>query len=218
MNIQFRAMVREPQWREVGRNCNVRASYSRAMRALEDELRRINATDAVIEAGFDPCDIRQDGMPRASARPKCATVRITFTKGKLPLSFVCGGHADWVQNVYLIAKTLECLRAVDRYGCNQAAEQYTGWAALPAGRGAIEAGEWASRFEAARFIVEVAKEGRMDPKRDQVSVTACMNSEASLRDWYRLAAGVAHPDQGGNTDLMAKVNRAREFLERGVKP
>jgi hypothetical protein len=28
--------------------------------------------------------------------------------------------------------------------------------------------------------------------------------------------GKAHPDAGGSNELMSKVNRARDFIERGV--
>ena len=53
------------------------------------------------------------------------------TKGG-PLLFVCGRFTTWQDNLRAIAKTMEALRAVKRWGATQSDEQYTGFRALPA--------------------------------------------------------------------------------------
>lgn len=203
MDIMFRPMPEEPEWRALPKGCKPRASYNRAFGLLRQELRAVEATDIIIEAGFNTNNIRNDGWPYSSAKPSHSTVRLGFKKkGKTPLSFTSGGHGDWVQNVYLIAMTLERLRAIERYGCVQGDEQYRGFSALPPGGSAIAAAEWASPMHASIWLGEVAK---MEPSRD-------------LKLLYRAAAMAAHPDTGGSPELMSKVNRARDFIQQAGTP
>ena len=201
--MMFRAMPVEPPWKPLGKGCIKDATHTRAFSLLRYELGRIGATDVVIEAGFRPDQIRNDGLPYSSAKPIHSTVRITFRKsGVLPLSFTAGGHADWFVNLYLIAMTLERLRAIDRYACTQGDEQYRGFSSRPPGGGSA-ASEWSSIEDAMRYLCRVGSP-------DVLSVLP-----ADLPHVYHAAAKKAHPDAGGNTELMSKVNRARDFVEHG---
>lgn len=215
-DITFRPMPDEPPYQALGKDCRPDASHARMMKLLRYELTKIGATDVIIEAGFTADNIRQDGMPYSGARPSHSTVRLTFRKGgKTPMSFTCGGHDDWVQNLYLIAMTLERLRAVARYGCVQADQQYRGWAQLPPG-GGIAAGEWLTLDAAARFLWIAA--GWPENDLEKAQFRRVITDPEVLRRVYQDAAKVSHPDAGGTVAQMSKVNRARDFIESGGKP
>jgi len=186
-------------------------NWSKAFEKLRYELSRIDAKDVVIEAGYKPHQVRADGWPYSNASPEHHQVRVSFRKGTLPMSFfqgAFGGSNDCVPyNVWLIASTLTALRAVERYGCAQGGEQYRGWAQLPPGSGSapIAAAEWPSVEAAMRFLSGVG-DGQV------VSVLP-----ADVDIVYRAAARKAHPDKGGSAELMAKVNRARDYISGGMK-
>lgn len=184
---------------------NADAGWSKAFELLRYELAKIKATDVVVEAGYKPDQVRADGWPYSAARPEHHQVRISFKRGEIAMSFSQGGFSAIEYNVWLIARTLSSLRAVDRYGCTQGGEQYRGWAQLPAGN-AIQVGEFASIEDAAGYIRRVA-DGRWRGTTDR-------NILDNLREAYRDAARSAHPDGGGNAETMGKVNRAKDFIEK----
>ena len=175
--------------------------WSKAFEKLRYELARITAADVVIEAGYKPHQVRADGWPYSNAVPEHHQIRVSFKTGKVSMSFfqgLFGGSISCVPyNVWLIAMTLEALRAVDRYGCTQGGEQYRGWAQLPGGSAPIAAAEWANVEGARAFL------GQM----------CVLPSGTELSKLWREAAKVAHPDAGGSNELMAKVNRARDYIE-----
>lgn len=197
--MQYRYMP-EIKWKSATKGLKTPgASYNRAFSLLRYELARIKATDVILEAGFRTEQLRQDGQPYSSAKPDHSSCRLSFKKGgKTPLSFECGSFAEFHVNVYLIAMTLERLRAVERYGCVQGDQQYQGWSQLPPS-GGIQTAEWATAREAWLFLANMAG------ARNGVI-------PADLATMYREAARKAHPDAGGTNDLMAKVNRARDFI------
>lgn len=189
----------------VGSVRSSRPGWSKAFALLRFELAKIGATEVVIEAGYQNHQIRNDGYPLSSARPEHGQVRISFRKGNVPISFIQTGMAEVESNVWLIARTLNALRAVDRYGCTQGGEQYKGWAQLPPGTGSngtIHAAEWPSVEAAMRYLCSVGNG-------DVLSVLP-----KDLDVVYRAAARKAHPDAGGSTATMAKVNRAKDFIEQ----
>ena len=184
-------------------------SWSKAFELLRYELHRINAKDVVIEAGYKPHQVRSDGWPYSSAAPEHQQVRVSFSTNGVPVSFFQGhfaGSIDCVPyNVWLIAMTLQALRAVNRYGCSRAGEQYRGWSQLPPG--GIPTQEWASLEEAARWLL-AQTEINMSPAN-------LLGNPKNLRLVYRQVASEAHPDAGGRVEVMAKVNRCKDFIEKG---
>jgi len=209
-DVQFRYMPKQAKWRPVHKDSKgIKATWSRAFAALKYELGRIDAKSVIVEAGYPENRLRNDGWPIANATREHGHVRISFTKNGVPMSFFFGGWVETEQNVYMIALTLKALRAVERYGCAQAGEQYRGWSALPPG-GGIAAAEWSSVEEAAKFLCTVA----WGPHADTRNVVPGVASGPMLDEVYRRAAKKAHPDVGGSNDLMSKVNRAKDFIEQ----
>lgn len=204
IEVAFKYMAHQP-WKPVHKDSKgLRATWSKAFEKLRYELNRISAKDVVVEAGYKPSQVRADGWPYSNAKPDHGQIRVNYTRDGIPFSFFFGGWKEPEMNAYMIALTLERLRAVERYGCAQGGEQYSGWAKLPPG-GGIQTAEWASIEDAMRFLSKTA-DG------DVVSVLA-----KDLDMIYRQAARKAHPDAGGSNELMAKVNRARDFVERGSR-
>lgn len=208
-DFQFRYMAKQtierlnPAGVQSARRSN--PNWSKAFNLLRYELRRIDARDVVIEAGYAPTQIRNDGIPYSNAKPEHHQVRISFTRNDVAMSFFQGGFNALEYNVWLIAMTLESLRAVARYGCTQSDQQYAGWAQLPPGSTPIAGGEFANVEDAMRFLSGVG---------DGV-VLSVMPRDLDVV--YRAAARRAHPDKGGSDELMAKVNRAKDFVERSAR-
>jgi hypothetical protein len=183
-----------------------KASWTDTVEQLERELDHLRATDVVMEIAVSARDIRKDGMLRADARPSHPGVRISFQSASGSLSFTCDtyeqtyawvGLPSWQANARAIVKTLEALRAVDRYGATKG-EQYAGFKALGAGTGGIALGGM-TRDEAIYLLDEYAD-----------------------RDWalaqdgprvYRLARAGAHPDRnGGDRSAWDRVEQAAKVL------
>ena len=188
------------------------ATWSKAFEKLRYELKRINATDVIVEAGYQPSQVRADGWPYSSAKPEHHCVRVSFkAQGKTALSFAYNGWRDVELNVYMIALTLERLRAVERYGCTQANQQYAGWAQLPPAASERVA-DWPNVEAAAAFLW--CTTGTHAEDLEKVKYLRVLADREVLQRVYRDAAKRAHPDQGGTPELMATVNSCREVLER----
>ncbi len=186
-----------------------RTDWRTTLAELGYELERLGATAFVLQLDVSEWDLRKDGGIRANARPASSeAIRINFTAAKKgPLTFACDRYDDWHDNVRAVAKTLEALRAVDRYGVTATGEQYRGWTAIT---------KWPAemtREQAAEFIAHWATHGTpFEP--DPAGVLA--NPEVLKETYYRAAKRV-HPDvTGDDGDTMARLNAARDLLAKGA--
>lgn len=119
--------------------------WSQVLDLLEREVGMLRGRHLVIEVDVPEKGIRNDGMLRADAKAASPAVRIAFESKHGPITmatdrFVRPGWRgpsmeSWQHNVYAVAKALEALRLVDRYGVTRHGEQYTGWKALPSRNG-----------------------------------------------------------------------------------
>lgn len=176
--------------------------YQTRLNLLDVELSKLGARNIVIQAEFEAREIRNDGWPRSTARPKGPAVIVSFDSDKGPLSFPCDTFQRWEDNLYAIARSLEALRAVDRYGVTRRAEQYRGWAQLPA---AAPDRAFGSKLEASRWLAEIA--GVVDGR---------PLSGDHLETTYRIAARRLHPDAGGSTEAFQRLQDAMRLL-RGTR-
>jgi len=105
------------------RASNFRAGYSETLKALDHELTKVFAKTIVIQAFFRADQLRGDGWPYANARPSRSGVILSFSTAKGAFSFPCDKYSSFDDNLRAIALSLQALRAVDRYGVTQRAEQ-----------------------------------------------------------------------------------------------
>lgn len=173
--------------------------WSRLLDELEIELDALKAENIVVEGGFSRHQIRNDGWPAGGASPTTPGIRLSFYSRLVgaPLAYECARFAEWQANLRAIGLTLQRLRLIDVLGTSPRGEQYRGWAALPPGGLAMS--EWANVSEARTFLASVGK---------------CA-AGMQIDSLYRCAAKYAHPDAGGSDDLMAKVTRAKAYVQAG---
>lgn len=131
------------------KNAQFRAKYLQTLDLLEAELAKLGAKMVTIQAGYKREDIRNDGWPRASAKPEHPACVLQFKDRKgQQLAFRALKYTTFEDNLRAIAMTLEALRAVDRYGVVEG-EQYAGFKQLPA---AAETSSSMNRQDAAAWV------------------------------------------------------------------
>jgi hypothetical protein len=173
------------------KSATFRATYVQTLDLLETELNHLRAKDILIQAYLKREDIRNDGWPRAGARPTSPGVIVTFevkTSGRqFTMSFPCDRFDRWEDNLRAVAKSLEALRMVDRYGVTRNNEQYTGFAALP------PADPSTAKNAAIEFLARMSGWPIDRARSDQSGA-------------YRAAAAILHPDhEGGSHDRFVEL-------------
>lgn len=199
--LSDRAWLRAPALR---RRSQFSAPWGATLDLLGAELRHLRADHVVIGMDISESEIRNDGLPRASAAPRTPAVEVAFDSKYGPLIYRCDAftagvrdRADsWQHNVRSIALTLQSLRAVDRYQASARGEQYTGYRALPS------AGNGVSRMDretAYAVIEELSGMDRSDP-----------DFQSTAR---RRAKAAAHPDRcGGDRTAWDRLEAAMDVL------
>ena len=101
-----------------------------AINELQDEVQRLGGRDLVISSNLP---LRRDGLPMASrSAPKDRGVAVYFTYKRKPMCFACDQWATVEENMRAIAKTIDTLRGIERWGSGQMVEQaFTGFLASP---------------------------------------------------------------------------------------
>lgn len=157
--------------------------FGRVRDLLFSEIRRMGGTSVVLSSNIA---LRRDGLPYANTRePDDPGVAVYFTHKKRQMCFACDQWKTVRENAYAIAKTIEALRGIERWGASDMMERaFTGFAALPE-----EASQpW-------RVVLNL-ENGAVT--RDDV--------EAS----FRHLAKKFHPDMGGDRSEFEAIVRARD--------
>lgn len=130
--------------------------------------------------------LRRDGLPLASQRqPEDPGVAIYFTYKKRAMCFACDRWIKVEDNMQAIAKTIDALRGVARWGTGDMMEAaFTGFAALPS---SVSVKGW-------REIFGYRPDAR--PSSDELTAT------------YRNVRSQYHPDKGGDASKFHAVQTA----------
>lgn len=179
---------------------------------LRGELAAIGVRSAVIQADVFEDDLRRDGMFRANAKFGSSRVIVAFEHpDQGSVSFPCWTYRSFWANLRAVVKTLEALRAIDRHGASRNAQQYTGWKQLPASATASDA--FVTVEDAVRYLAKVQNpDSTMDPRVVELAI-----EDAEIRKGlYRAACRHAHPDAGGSDAMMARVNAAKDMIDRAA--
>jgi hypothetical protein len=185
------------------------ATYSNTLILLEYEIAKLGGSNVIIGAGFEERDIRNDGMPRADARPpRHPGIELSFDSKHGRLVYATDAfegyyyrQPGWQANLRAIALGLQDLRRLDRYGIAKRGEQYAGWKALSSG-----SGDPTTETEAWDILYRAAGTGDVPGPRQAY--------DGDFQALYRLAVKRVHPDVGGNGEAFKRVEAAKRFLER----
>lgn len=164
-------------------------TISEATARVLAELQRmgLGREDVVISTNLI---LRLDGLPRSDQKaPADSGVAVYWQTRK-------GGHKVMAidryfkvsDNLAALAATLDAMRAIERHGGAAILDRaFSGFTALPA-PDVSTSRHW----------------------RDVLGVPSTVQTEQTLKDAYRRAASIAHPDKGGSNTAMTAVNAAYE--------
>jgi hypothetical protein len=167
-------------------------SFARARDNIINEVRLL----AGGRWGPDPMTVissnvalRRDGLPLANQRqPDDCGVAVYFLYKKRQMSFACDRWKKVEHNMQAIAKTIEALRGVARWGTGDMLEAaFTGFTALPPPSATPAQQTWWQ-------VLGVPNSATRD----------------DVRAAYRRLASIHHPDRGGSAATMAAINAAHD--------
>lgn len=164
-------------------------SLAVAVREVTGEMDRLRASHAVISTNLR---LRRDGLPYSDQRkPDDPGVAVYFLKGGQQLCFACDRWDRVEDNLVAVAKTIEALRGVDRWGTGDMVQAaFTGFQAITA----------APARRAWWVVLGVEQDA----------------TPAAVEARYRELSLEHHPDRGGNPDVMAELNGAIEDFRSGL--
>jgi hypothetical protein len=167
-----------------------RIGIPRAITRLQTELDRLGAADLTLSTNLKP---RLDGGVVANqGEPSDPGVAIYFRfKGRATV-FACDHYYRVADNLAAIAAHVDALRRIERYGVGSLEQALAGYRSLPADTSA----DWRQVF--GFTATEPVTEDQLTTK-------------------YRERAHIAHPDRGGTDEMMAHVNRARDFALQEIR-
>lgn len=166
-------------------------SLSEARKDLHSELRKlgIGVSEVIISSNLD---LRNDGLPRSGQKqPEDGGVAVYFEYKGREMAFACDRWKRVEDNLMAIAKTIDALRGIERWGTGEMVEAaFTGFAALPAA--VVTQRKW----------WEVFGLYRTDPYE-------------KIMDRYRELAKEHHPDRNsGDQERMIELNAAYAEFKR----
>lgn len=116
------------------RHARFNTKFGRARDNLLLEIRRLGGTDSIISSNIP---YRNDGLPRANAFSSADLkndpgIAVYFKRNGKQLCFACDCYLTVDDNMHAIAKTVEALRGIARWGTGDMMEAaFTGFMALP---------------------------------------------------------------------------------------
>ena len=154
-------------------------TINEARQRLADELDRLGAIYVTLSTNLE---LRLDGAPRSGQpEPTDPGAAVYFQLAGKPTTLACDKWDRAADNIAAIAKHIEALRGIDRWGVGTAAQAFAGYQSLPAPE------QWWQ-------VLGVSERAN----RAEISIA------------YRKLANGAHPDKGGSDAAMARINAARD--------
>jgi hypothetical protein len=149
---------------------------------LQDELDRLGANSIVLSTNVE---LRLDGQPRSGREPDDPGVALYFKLKGRDTVMACDKWDRVADNIAAIAKHIDALRGIERWGVGSLEQAFAGFQALPAPE------QW--------WQVLGLKPDATD---EQIDVA------------WREKMRAAHPDRGGSDAAAARLNRARDEGKR----
>lgn len=167
-------------------------SFSEAYSFLIGEIGRLGAANGVVTSDLPT---RHDGIPYAPGRAVSDPgVAVWFVLDGRERVMPCDRWLSHAENMYAVAKTIEAMRGIDRWGSGDIVQRaFSGFAALPPG-------------------VPLGPAKR--PWREVLGVSALEGVLEVAKRAHRELIRKHHPDAGGSHELAAEINAALAEAER----
>jgi hypothetical protein len=165
--------------------------FGAARELLFREITRMGGRKPVLSSNIP---LRNDGMPRANMpEPNDRGVAVYFTYKDKEMVFACDKFINVRDNIYAIAKTIEALRGIERWGASDMMERaFRGFNALPE----KASSPW-------RDILGFGHDAR-------VTLDDVDSRFAEL-------VKVHHPDMGGSAEAFQQVVEARAIARKELR-
>lgn len=150
---------------------------------LVSELYRLGAKSVIISTNIE---LKNDGLPYSNRKPPDDPgAAVYFTYQDREMCFACDRWTSVGENLQAIAKTIEALRGIERWGTGEMVQAaFTGFQAIA----------WQAPDPPWRFTLGVSESAALD----------------EAEEAYTRKAREHHPDRGGSHDEMARLNLAIE--------
>lgn len=107
-----------------------KAVTSKALTALTAEIGRLGGSSVVISTNLP---LKADGTFRQDRDPIDPGAAVYFRRNGKDVVFACDQFDEVRENLYAIAKTIEAMRAIERYGASELVDRaFSGFLGLPA--------------------------------------------------------------------------------------
>lgn len=168
-------------------------SVAEAVGRVREQLKLMGLKDDDIIVSTN-LRLRLDGLPRSDQpEPSDSGAAVYWETKKGNKVMAIDRYYRVADNLAAIAATLDAMRAIERHGGAEILDRaFTGFTALAA----------PSASSSWRDVLGIG--------------TGAPVNEAIITEAYRRAASKAHPDKGGSTDAMQRVNAARDAALREI--
>lgn len=166
---------------------NFKQTMDKVQRFLHEEVRRLGGRGLVVSTNLP---IRKDGMLYSdwmSRRIDDPGVAIYFKYKEKDISMCCDQYSGVWENIYALAKGIEALRSMERWGVSDFLDRaFNGFTALPENT-QVEKMWW------------------------EVLLVSQFASEEEIKTAYRSLAKQFHPDiNNDNPELFIRIQKAYE--------
>ena len=146
---------------------------------LMAELDLLGADSTILSTNVE---LRLDGMPRSGQpEPDDPGVAVYIRWFVKPYCFACDRWDRVADNIAALAKHINAMRGMDRWGVGRLEQAFQGYLALPA-----------------------------PPQWWDVLGVESSATEAEIQAAYKRLAAKHHPDRGGSSARMAEINAGRD--------
>ncbi len=174
--------------------------FAQARGDLLTELDRLRATFIVLTSDLP---MRGDGLPYANGRADDPGIAVWFVLHGQERVFACDKWRSHAENMVAIAKSIDALRGLDRWGAGDVVTRaFAGFAALPPGSG----DEYVPAPPKQRPWREVIG-GVWPAGLNGLELLAIAKAR------HRERIMICHPDRGGDAELAAELNVAMSEAE-----
>lgn len=165
---------------------NKKPSIAKASEKLRHEINLMGGKGLIVSSNLK---LKKDGLPYSSQRqPEDCGVAAYFVWDNSQKVIACDSYDLCGCNLWAIAKTVEAMRGIDRWGCSEILNRaFTGFAALPE-RASENGTAWYS-------VLDLSPDCSLD----------------ELKTAFRENAKKHHPDISGNKDQFLLVKAAYDM-------